>query len=148
MGFDVAEAVDAGREYYEAFWCILARRLSRVKLEADFASEALTSVPRVLRNPESGTGQLIAGDRLLAADGRPLDSLWPLMLVLLAKQPGDPLTLSVERVGNTINQTVNLLGNDDPNLIPLAGIPTPQRRTVSPTDLSPEPDLHDLPLDE
>ena len=138
------EVTDAGRMYYEAFWCILARRLSRVKLAVEFGSDALVGPPCVLHATESAPS-LAAGDKLVAADGHALDGLFSLMQILLTKKPGDPLALAVERAGQSTAVTLTLPENDDPNLIPLGGIPVPHHHTLLPDTPPAEPNLHDLP---
>jgi len=145
--FGAGVVADAGRAYYEAFWCILARRLSKVKLAAEFGGDALLAPPRVLHASETDAPGLIAGDLLIAADHQPLPNLFALLQILLTKKPGDALALSVERVEGPAEVTLTLSENDDPNLIPLATLPVPQRHTLQPEDRSLEPNLEDLPIE-
>lgn len=65
-------------------------------------------------------GALLVGDIITAADGQALVSYSDLTAFLRAKQPGDTVTITVTRDGASVDQTFDLIENEDGG--PLMGV--------------------------
>ena len=89
--------------------------------EAGYDVEEVVEVTTVAPDGPSA-GQLETGDRLLEVDGEPVPTSTAAVDAIRDREPGDPVTLAVERAGDRRTVTVTTEPSPDDSSVPIVGV--------------------------
>lgn len=100
---------------------ILKRRRPVVGMVLDGEEDAVV-VSRVLDESPAARAGIRVGDRIIAADGTLIRSVYQAVRPMLYKQPGDTMTFQIQRDGRTIDANVVLGGGIELPAAPFANV--------------------------